>query len=88
MTTIIVPTVPKDKQEIKQYLQNASDSLTRIAGERDHIKSIIDECSEKFDVPKKYVRKWIKTHHDQNLELLCQEHDDIVESYKSIMDIE
>ena len=46
MSNIIIPTVEKDKAAIRQYLQTASDSLTRISAERDTIKEIIEEVSE------------------------------------------
>ena len=70
MSNIIIPTVEKDKAEIRQYLQTASDSLTRIAGEKDAIKKIIEEVSEKFEIPKKDIRKMINIHHQMNLDTL------------------
>lgn len=85
MSNVIIPTVPQDKQEIKQYLRNGSDSLTRIEAERDQIKSIVDEVSEKFELPKKYVRKMIKLYHQQNLDSVKQESDDLVELYEAIV---
>lgn len=88
MSNIIIPSVEKDRKEIDQYLKNASDSLTRIAAEKDHIKTIIDEVSEKFDLPKKYIRKMIKFEHDMNVELVETESNDMIELYKTIKGIE
>ncbi len=88
MSNIIIPTVEKDKAEIRQYLQTASDWLTRIAGEKDAIKEIIEEVSEKFEIPKKYIRKMINIHHQMNLDTLKQEQEDLVDLYETIVGIE
>jgi hypothetical protein len=88
MSNVIVPTVEKDRAEIRQYLQTASDSLTRIAGERDAIKEIVEEVSEKFEIPKKYIKKMINIHHQMNLDTLRQEYQDVEDLYTSIVGIE
>jgi hypothetical protein len=88
MSNIIIPSVEKDKKEIDQYLKNASDSLTRISAEKDHIKTIIDELNEKFELPKKYIRKMIKLEHEMNVEMVESESNDLIELYKTIKGIE
>jgi hypothetical protein len=88
MSNIIIPSVEQDKKEIDQYLKNASDSLTRISAEKDHIKTIIDELNEKFELPKKYIRKMIKLEHEMNVEMVESESNDLIELYKTIKGIE
>lgn len=63
-----MPTI-EDKtaqEKIKKVLSEASICLTQIEAERDSIKEMISDLSDEFDIPKKTVRKMIKTYHKQN----------------------
>ncbi|MDD4242669.1 MAG: hypothetical protein PHG08_00010 [Bacilli bacterium] len=85
---VIVPSSPVDKEEIKGYLNGASDSLTRIAGERDHINEIINEVHKKFDLPKKVVRKLIKVHYLSNINEISAETKELVDLYQQVTGFE
>jgi hypothetical protein len=86
--TVIIPSSPVDLAAIKCYLDTGSDSLTRIAGEREAIKEIIDEVAEKFGLPKKIVRKLINVHYKANLNEINAETEDLVELYSAVTGIE
>ena len=48
---------PEDRKKIKQALIEISDSMTRIDAEKDLIKDIIQDTSDNFKLPKKYLNK-------------------------------
>jgi hypothetical protein len=57
---------PSVKKKVKDALQEASNSLTRIEAERDLIKEIIKTLHEDHDLPKKALSKMVKTYHKSN----------------------
>ncbi len=66
---------PEDRKKLQKVLQNCSDSLTRIAGERDFIKSEVDGICEVLELDKKVVNKMVKTYFKQNFDEEVSEHD-------------
>lgn len=86
--TVIIPSSPEDRKKILAALNEGSDSLTRIAGERELLKEIIDTVSEDFDLPKKYVRKMINVHYKANLKAVNSENEDLVELYTAVTGFE
>ena len=84
MTDIILPSNPKDKQEIVQVLRNVSDSMTRIAGEKEAIKEWLDEASEKYEIPKKTLNKLAQAMHKENLREIVNEVEDLQALYESL----
>ena len=57
---------PVDRKKIRDALQEASNSMTRISAERDLIKEIAKEISDNYQLPKKQVSKMIRVYHKQN----------------------
>lgn len=86
--TVIIPSSPEDRKKILAALNEGSDSLTRIAGERELLKEIIDTVSEDFDLPKKYVRKMINVHYKSSIISVNAENEDLVELYTAVTGIE
>jgi polyhydroxyalkanoate synthesis regulator phasin len=87
MTTnsgIVIPSSPADRQAIKNALQEISNSLTRIEGERDLIKDILQTVQDNQNIPKKYVRKLAKIFHKQNYTEVQQEQEDIDSLYETV----
>jgi len=72
------------KKQVNEALNNASDSLARIEGERELIKEIINKLNEDFSIEKKNIRKMIRTFHKQNFEQEVEEHNDFQSIYKTI----
>lgn len=58
---------PKEKTDIKNCLQEISNSYTRIEAERDNIKSIIERMDEEFEMNKRLSRRLAKVFHKRNL---------------------
>ena len=86
--TVIVPSSPEDRKKILAALNEGSDSLTRIAGERELLKEIIDAVSEDFDLPKKYVRKMINVHYKSSILSVNAENEELVGLYSAVTGIE
>jgi TRAP-type uncharacterized transport system substrate-binding protein len=57
---------PADREKLLKVIRDCSDSLTRIAAERDLIKESIVEISKKLELPKPLVRKMVKVYFKQN----------------------
>lgn len=83
-TNIVVPSSPEDRRAIKNALQEISNSLTRIEGERDLIKDILQTVQDNQNIPKKYVRKLAKIYHKQNYTEVQQEQDDLETLYETV----
>lgn len=83
-TNIVVPSSPEDRKAIKNALQEISNSLTRIEGERDLIKDILQTVQDNQNIPKKYVRKLAKIYHKQNYNEVQQEQDDLETLYETV----
>lgn len=83
-TGITIPSSPADRQAIKNALQEISNCLTRIEGERDLIKDILQTVQDNQNIPKKYVRKLAKIYHKQNYSEIQQEQEDIESLYETV----
>ena len=75
---------PVDRKKILDAMREISNSMTRIAAERDLMKDIVKDVSDNFQIPRKVVNKIAKTYHKQNLTQEVQEHEEFVELYDSV----
>lgn len=57
---------PKDREKLLKVISECSDSMTRIAGERDYIKEAVSDISKELQLPKSIVKKMIKVYFKQN----------------------
>ena len=73
-----------DKAKVLGCLQEISNSLTRIEGERDHIKEILQKMQDEHEIPKKLSRKLARTYHKRNFEEEVAQQNDFVEVYESV----
>jgi hypothetical protein len=69
------------KKGIRNCLDEISNSLTRIEGERDNIKSIVDRCAEEFQMNKRITRKLARIYHKRNIEEERAEQEEIHATY-------
>ena len=84
MSNIIIPSDPQTKQTLLNAMKEMSDSMTRVESEKDLQKEIIDEVSDKVEVPKKYIRKMATIYHNQNLTEVKTEMDDVEALYEAV----
>lgn len=82
---IVIPSNPADLKIIKDAIKEANDSLIRIASERELIKDIVADLSEKYEgLPKRYINRMIKTYYKQSFDKEATEHDDFSELFVAV----
>ena len=77
---------PADRQKIKKMLGEVSDSMTRIAAERDLIKETVKEMSQEFNLSKRQLNRMAKVYHKQNFTREQEEHSEFEDLYTSIVE--
>lgn len=77
---------PADRQKIKKMLGEVSDSMTRIAAERDLIKETIKEMSQEFNLSKRQLNRMAKVYYKQNFSREKEEHSEFEDLYTSIIE--
>jgi TRAP-type mannitol/chloroaromatic compound transport system substrate-binding protein len=75
---------PEQKKELQNAVREISASMTRTEAERDLIREIVKDQSQKHSIPKKIINKIAKTYHKQNLTQEIADHDEFVELYDSV----
>lgn len=75
---------PEQKKELQGAIREISASMTRTEAERDLIREIVKDQSQKHQIPKKIITKIAKTYHRQNLTQEIQDHEDFVELYDTV----
>lgn len=83
---VIIPSSESDQKEIRNMISTICDSYTRIDAEKEAIKEIIAEISEKYEIPKKYVSKISKIFYKASLSEVQQENEDVVALYETILE--
>lgn len=76
---------PADREKLLKVIRDCSDSLTRIAAERDLIKESIVEISKKLELPKPLVRKMVKVYFKQNYDEEVAVHDQFETLYETVV---
>ena len=88
MNNLIIPSSPTDRQAIRSAKKEISNSMVRTEGERDYIKETIDDLSDKFDLPKKYLKKVASAYHKQNIAETTEVADDVETLYEALFSAE
>lgn len=84
MSNVIIPSDPQTKQTLLNALKEMSNSMTRIDSEKDLMKEIVEEVSDKTEVPKKYINKLARIYHKQNISEVKAENDDLETLYEAV----
>ena len=75
---------PEQKKELQGAIREISASMTRTEAERDLVREIVKDQSQKHQIPKKIISKIAKTYHKQNLTQEIEDHEEFVELYDSV----
>lgn len=81
---IVVPSNPADLKKIKAAVVEISDAMTRIDSEKEFIKDVVDNLSEEYNLPKKYVNKLARTYHKNTFEQETAQMDDFETLYTAV----
>jgi len=79
---------PVDRKKIKDALIQISDSYTRIEAERELIKDIVADISEKFELEKKHIILNAKVYHKQNYSEQVSNSEEFQELYESLFEVQ
>ena len=71
-----------DKDKLRKAVTEISDSLTRIAAERDLQKEIIKKVSEELSIDKKIIRRMAKVYFNANFAQEVELDDEFEETYR------
>ena len=81
---INIPNDPVVQKKIKDALQEASFSYTRIEAEKDFLKELFTDLAKETDLPKSYLVKVSKIAHAQNFNELTSDQESVQELYCKI----
>ncbi len=79
-----MPSDPTLVKKIKDALQEASASYTRIEGEKDFLKELFTDLAKDTELPKGYLTKISKLYHAQNLAEVQQDQEAVIELYERV----
>ena len=82
---MILPSSDADLLKLKDAIKEISASWTRVEAERDFVNDALSRMQDEVDVPKKEIRKLAKIFHQQNLEEVKEEFEEIELAYRKIM---
>jgi hypothetical protein len=78
---------PADRKKIKDAMEEISNSMTRIDGEKDYIKEAISELNDQFKISKRVLNKMARTYHKQNFLNEQQNHEEFETLYTEIVEL-
>lgn len=79
-----LPSDPAARKTIKDCMEEISNSMTRIEGERDFIKEAVNNTCEEFQLNKKTFRRLVKTYHKQNFSNEVADHEEFELMYQQL----
>lgn len=79
---------PADRKKIRDALQEASNSMTRISAERDLIKDIAKDLADNYQLSKKHVRKMIRVYHKQNFSEEVADQNEFEQLYEEVVNLQ
>jgi len=74
-----------DREKLFKIVQECSNSMTRIDGEKDYIREAITETAKQMQLPKKMVAKLVKVYHKQNFDEEVAVHEQFETLYESVV---
>lgn len=81
---LVLPNDPVSLKEIRNCLEEISNSLTRAEGEKDYQASAIDDICDKYDLPKGQIKKLANIHHKSNRDAVVNEAQELDLAYERI----
>lgn len=77
-------TNPDVLKKLEGALEEISNSMHRIAAERDLIKNIVNDFSDDFDIDKGTIKALAKIHHNQNFNAVLEKNEELEILYTNI----
>lgn len=83
--TFVMPSSDADKKKLLGYMQEISNALAMIEGQRDQINAILDTGLDELDIPKKVLRKASKVYHKRNFSEVEGDFETIRDIYTAVV---
>lgn len=77
---------PTDRKKIKDALQEMSNSMARVEGEKDLQKNIVNDIHDQYKLPKGMFKRMSRTYHRQNFQNEQQEHEEFENLYIEVVE--
>lgn len=71
----------ESRKKLKSALDQISDSMTRMEGEREHVKNVVADISEALELKKKQVRAMARIHYKRNMAEVSAEFEEMQHLY-------
>lgn len=76
---------PADREKLLKIIRECSNSMTRIAAEREYIKEAVADVSKQLQLPKPIIKKMIKVYFKQNYDEEIAVHEQFETLYESVV---
>lgn len=83
---IIIPSSPADRQKLKGMIEEIARCMQRMDDEKSHIKDILDEAKENFEIHPKYIKRMAKAYYKNDFNDTKVENDEFETLYETIVD--
>jgi hypothetical protein len=74
-----------DRKKLYDAIKECSNSMTRIAAEKDLIKEAVKNVCEELKLPKRLVNRLVKVYHKQNYDEEVATHEQFEQLYETIV---
>jgi hypothetical protein len=81
---LVLPNDPVGLKQIRDCLEEISNSMSRAEGEKDYQSTAIEDICEKFDLPKGQIKKLANIHHKSNRDAVVNEAQELDLAYEQI----
>lgn len=78
-------TNPEDKQTLLDAIKICSDSMARVAGEKDLTKELLGKTSKDLGIPKPILSKLVKVYYKQNFDAEVAVHEEFEALYQTVV---
>lgn len=79
MASFVLPQNDKDRKTIIDAMNEISNSMTRMEGEKAYIAETLKDLSTKFNIPRKHLNKFARAHHKSNYNQAVSDQEDFEE---------
>jgi len=84
MSDIVIPSNPADLKKLKDGIDEITNSMTRVDGEKEYQKEAIEELSEQTGIDKKYIRRMATDLFKNRFDEWVNEMDAYAQLYESV----
>jgi len=85
MSNIIIPSSPKDQEDIFAVIKEISNSMMRQEAERDYQKEAFKELAEKYEIDAKLLKRIARDYHKDAFKKVVGETEDYTLLYETII---